>query len=213
MHRQNKLLVAAAKAQQETNDAHLKKRYATYKTTPFLRQRNMKKVTDFSDIDHNCTTTPTSIAHILVEPRQQKQPILAAQKCIEDPANGGTYIRMVQAGEREIIDNVQEIDLSAYVETSYQVGNYVLRRYPATKVGQRNPNKYGSWWPGPYLVTAATQGPIVYGFRKTWYTITNLVTTREYFADITHLKPFYYDPDFITPLNIAARDSEESEAW
>jgi len=78
MHRQNKLLLAAAKSQQETNDAHLKKRYATYKTTPFLRQRNMKKVTDFSDIDHNCTTTPTSIAHILVEPRQQRQHILAA---------------------------------------------------------------------------------------------------------------------------------------
>ena len=60
------------------------------------------------------------------------------------------------------------------------------------------------------MVTAAQQVPIVYGYRKTWYTITNLVTTREYFADITHLKPFYYDPDFVTPLNIAVRDSEES---
>ena len=117
---------------------------------------------------------------------------------------------MVQAEEREVIDSVQEIDMSSYVETTYQVGDYVLRRYPATKAGQGNPNKYGSWWRGPYLVTAAQQVPIVYGHQRTWYTITNLVTTREYFADITHLKPFYYDPDFVTPLNIAVRDSEES---
>ena len=24
------------------------------------------------------------------------------------------------------------------------------------------------------------------------------------------MKPFYYDPDFVTPLNIATRDSDES---
>jgi len=52
--------------------------------------------------------------------------------------------------------------------------------------------------------------PIVYVFWKTWQPITNLVTTREYFADITHLKPFYYDHDFVTPLNLATRDSDES---
>jgi hypothetical protein len=77
--------------------------------------------------------------------------------------------------------------MSLYVETTYQVGDYILRRYPATKAGHGNLNKYGSWRRGPYLITATTQVPIVYGFRKTWYTITNLVTTREYFADITHL--------------------------
>ena len=41
MHRQSKLLLAAAKSQQEANDAHIKRRYANYKTTPRLRQRNM----------------------------------------------------------------------------------------------------------------------------------------------------------------------------
>ena len=68
MHRQSKLLLEAAKSQQATNDAHLKKRYANYKTTPFLRQRNIKNITDFSDVDHNCTT-PISIAHIIVKHR------------------------------------------------------------------------------------------------------------------------------------------------
>ena len=56
MHRQSKLLLASANSQQATNDAHLKQRYANYKTTPLLRQRNMKKANDFSDIDHDCVT-------------------------------------------------------------------------------------------------------------------------------------------------------------
>jgi len=74
MHRQSKLLLAAVKSQKEINDTHLKKRYATYKTTPFLRQRSKIKVTDFSNIDHNYTTTPTSIAHIMVEHRKRQNP-------------------------------------------------------------------------------------------------------------------------------------------
>ncbi len=117
MHRQSKLLLAAVKSQQATNDAQLKRRYANYKTTPLLRQRNTKKANDFSDIDHNCVTAPGSIAHILVEPRPLQPAVLAAKKWIKDPANGD-YIRMVEAGEREIIDSVQEIDLSPYVETT-----------------------------------------------------------------------------------------------
>jgi len=99
--------------------------YANYQTTPLLRQRNMKKANDFSDIDHDCVTAPSSIAHILVEPRPLQPAILAAQKWIKDPANGD-YIWMVEAGESEIIDSVQEIDLSPYVEMTYQVGDYVL---------------------------------------------------------------------------------------
>jgi len=102
------------------------------------------------------------------------------------------------ATEQEIIDIVQEIDSSSYMVTTYQVGNYVLRKYPMAKTGQGNPNKYGSWWRGPCLATAVTQVPIVYGNGKTWYTMRNLVTTKEYFADITYLKLFYYDPDFTT---------------
>ena len=52
----------------------------------------------------------------------------------------------------------------------------------------------GSWWKGPYLVKAVTQAPIIYGYGRVWYTIRSLVLTKEYFAGITHLTPFYYDP-------------------
>jgi len=71
----------------------------------------------------------------MVEQRPRQQPILAAQKWIKDPANGDNYIRMVEAGESEIIDSIQEIDMIPNVETTYQVGDCVLRRYPATKAG------------------------------------------------------------------------------
>ena len=40
----------------------------------------------------------------------------------------------------------------------------------------------------------------------------DLVTTKEYFADVMHLKPFYFDPNYVTPLNIATRDTDESVA-
>ena len=41
------------------------------------------------------------------------------------------------------------------------------------------------------------------------YTIRNLTTGKEYLADVTHLRPFFYDPKFTTPLNMAARDTKE----
>jgi hypothetical protein len=91
MHRQSKLLLAAARSQQATNDAHIKRRYANYKTTPLLRQRNIKKANDFSDIDHDCITAPSSIAHVFVEPRPLQQPILAAQNGLKTPEMETTF--------------------------------------------------------------------------------------------------------------------------
>ena len=58
-------------------------------------------------------------------------------------------------------------------------------------------------------MTAVTKVPMVYGFEKLLYTIQNFVTTKEYIADITHLKPFYFDPNYVTPLKIATRDTDE----
>jgi hypothetical protein len=35
------------------------------------------------------------------------------------------------------------------------------------------------------------------------------VTDKEYLVDVMHLRPFYFDPDFVTPLNIAVKDTDE----
>ena len=43
--------------------------------------------------------------------------------------------------------------------------------------------------------------PEVYGPQKLWYTIRNLTNGKEHSADVTHLRPFYYE--------VAARDTNE----
>ena len=63
---------------------------------------------------------------------------------------------------------------------------------------------------GPYVVTHVTTMPMVYGSHdKVSYTIRNLTTGKEYLVDVTHLRPFFYDPKFTTSLNVAARDTKE----
>jgi hypothetical protein len=51
--------------------------------------------------------------------------------------------------------------------------------------------------------------PEVYGLQKLWHTIRNLTNGKEYSANVTHLRPFYYDPKFLTPIHVAARDTNE----
>ena len=79
----------------------------------------------------------------------------------------------------EIIDTIDEIDTNQYVLTTYQVNDYVLRRYPPTKIGSGNPHKYGSCWRGPYQVTQVnnrTGGNLV---GKQYYTIRNVIMDKE----------------------------------
>ena len=45
---------------------------------------------------------------------------------------------------------------------------------------------------------------------KPRYSIRNLVTNKEYVVDVTHIRPFYYDPAYVTPLNIAVKDTDET---
>ena len=95
----------------------------------------------------------------------------------------------------EIID---EIDTNPYVLTTYQVNNHVLRRYPPTNIGTINPHKYGSWWCGPYQVTQVNNRTVGNLVDKTYYTIQNLITDKEYVVDVTHIRPFYFDPNYVT---------------
>jgi hypothetical protein len=85
--------------------------------------------------------------------------------------------------------------------TKHAIGDYVLRKHPTSKAGHGPPNKYGTFWRGPYLVLATDN--------ISAYTIQNLVTGTTSEAHLMHLKPFYYDPDYVTPINIAAKDNNE----
>ena len=39
------------------------------------------------------------------------------------------------------------------------------------------------------------------------YTIHNLVTGKEYMVNVTHIRSFNFDSDYITPPNIATKDN------
>ena len=76
---------------------------------------------------------------------------------------GGARIYKTIQSDVETIDTIDEINIKPYrtwyVLTTYQVNDYVLRRYPPTKIGGGTPHKYGSWWRGLTDVTTPRQGP------------------------------------------------------
>ena len=84
--------------------------------------------------------------------------------------------------------------------TTYNVNDDVLRQYQTSKMGG-NTHKYGSWWRGPYLIVSVIPKPVSDPFTKPRYTIRNLVTGKDYMVDVTHIRPFYFDPNYVTPLN------------
>ena len=52
---------------------------------------------------------------------------------------------------------VAKIYIDPYLLSTYQMNNYVFRRYPRSKQIRGNPHKYGSWWRGPYQVMSVIQ--------------------------------------------------------
>jgi len=60
------------------------------------------------------------------------------------------------------VDTIVEIDVDPYMLTRYVVNDYVLRRYPPTKAGDGHPEKYGTYWRGPYVMKNVTPMPLVY---------------------------------------------------
>jgi len=130
------------------------------------------------------------------------------------PLNHGAdalqYIPLLTSANDAPMDTIAEIDDDPYMLTRYAVNAYVLRRYPSTKAGDGKLEKYGTCLRGSYVVTHVTPKPMVYGPQdKVSYTIRNLPTDKDSLADVTHLRPFFYDPKFTTPLNVAARDTKE----
>jgi hypothetical protein len=130
MERQRKIIDAAIQSQISINEDRIRKRYATYPKTPKLREQRL------TDEDSNGgATKPTSISHILVNERPAKPPIIASTKWIQVPKGKSyEYVRLLQP-DVETIDTIEEIDTNPFILTTYQVNDYVLRRYPPSKIG------------------------------------------------------------------------------
>jgi hypothetical protein len=95
---------------------------------------------------------------------------------------------------------------SEFPITKFNIGDYVLRKHPPSYTRAGNPHKYGSYWRGPFLITHRQINPLS---GRYIYTLLNLVSKSEHNADISQLKPFYYDGTFVNPLNIAVKDTDE----
>ena len=87
------------------------------------------------------------------------------------------YIKQIQS-DVEVVDTIDEIDVNPYVLMTYQVNDYVLRRYTPSKIGEENAHKYGSWWRGPYQVTHVLQLCDTDLVDKPRYSIRNSVTKK-----------------------------------
>jgi hypothetical protein len=144
MDRQSRLIVAAQKSQQKVNADNLEKRYSTYPRTP--KGRRIRE-----------TTIRPPRVHSFGTKRASGTP---AQKWVMDP-NDQPFIGPLNQGEEEpqrfyipllptkspvtVVDTIDQIDLHPYELTKYEVNDYVLRRFPSTKIGDGNPDKYGSY--------------------------------------------------------------------
>jgi hypothetical protein len=97
--------------------------------------------------------------------------------------------------------STDDILLTTLTKHKHEVGDYVLRMNPTSKLGENPPNKLGSFWQGPYQ--------IVNVMNDNTYQIQNLVTGRKTYSNIKTLKSFHYNPDHIKPINIAVKDTDE----
>ena len=101
-----------------------------------------------------------------------------AQKWIVDPndrqfigsikprgrGTSASYIPLLCSGSLgKIVDTIDQIDLNPYILTKYEVNDYVLKRFPSTKIWDGNPDKYGSYCRKPYIVTKVLSMQEVYG--------------------------------------------------
>ena len=152
--------------------------------------------------NHSGTTQPMPTSFILTESRLPRPPIFAATKWIQVKnlfSGELDYIQQIHS-DVETINTIDEIDISPFVLTTYQVNDYVLRRYPSTKIGGGDPHKYCSLWRGPYQVTQVIQQHGKSLVDKPRYTIRNLVTDKEYVV-VRSMSPSS-DPSTMTQLTL-----------
>jgi hypothetical protein len=195
MSNQQKIIAAAIASQTKLNEQNLTKRYASYKTKPNPENRPIRRSPLIVNVISTTDTTPAIIP---------VKVYMWTWDGIETPSHiGRTYIKS-PLPDTDTAIQVEEIDMAPFILTTYHVGDYVLRKHAPTKAGNGPPEKYAAWWRGPYIVTR-----IFHDSHKAIYTIRDLVTDKEYEADVCQLKPFFYDPHYVYPLNIALKGSGE----
>jgi hypothetical protein len=87
--------------------------------------------------------------------------------------------------------------------TGYDINDYVIYEYPQSLLtGDSRPDKLAMHYRGPYRITEIDGSRIK---------IQNLVNTQTTEAHISQLRPFLYDPNYISPVEVARNAGEEFE--
>jgi hypothetical protein len=206
MSNQHKLIAAAIASQTKLNDEHLSKRYVGYKRRPPPRPCSTRRGDDPN----------IHIAHVatLVVANTTKNNTMDTVRPLQvynwnwdgietEPNQPRGYTKSLSQTQ-DIVPHVTELDMTNFILTTYHVGDFVLRKHAPSKIGSGPPDKYGAWWRGPFVITH-----VFHDTHKAIYTIRDLVTYKQYEADVCQLKPFYYDPNYVYPLNVAIKGSGE----
>jgi hypothetical protein len=139
------------------------------------------------------------INNIIIKPLPD--PSNRSYQWTQDPTSSeGKWIRTSTTNKEEM-EVLNLIAKDRQNITRHQIDDYVLLKYPSTLHGRGPPNKYASFWRGPYLVKHTDDHNL--------YKLQNLVTGSTSEHHVTQIKPFYYDPKYVQPLNIAAKDHNE----
>jgi hypothetical protein len=187
--RRSRLLAVALRQQERVNRENIRKRYERYPTKPIYPDKMRRQPVPIPLTQLSVThTAPTSTSHWYFN------------------ESDNLWVHSDEPKEHRHTQ-IQELDLTPFLDfTDFSINDYVLRRHPQ-EVGTSGPiNKYSSWWRGPYLVIDKKW----HTKKGKWvYTIRNLVNLKCYEVDVTHIKPFYFDPTYTTPLHVAVRDTDE----
>ena len=133
IERQGRLIDADIQSQNDANDANLSRRYSYYPRRPKLRQQILSGDED-SVVE---TTEPIPVSHIIINPAPSRAPVISAVKWIlhKHPiSDHEEYIKLVEP-HKNVVDTIEEIDTNPYLLTTYNVNDYVLQRYPTSKIG------------------------------------------------------------------------------
>jgi hypothetical protein len=91
-------------------------------------------------------------------------------------------------------------ELGDQVLTEYDVNSYVLMNYPDTIAGKKPPHKLLTYLKGPLRVVS---------YKGARYQLEDLTSRKIVETHVSNLRPFYYDPEEVDPLQIALKDKEQ----
>ena len=222
MNRQSLLIDAAIRSQNLINSENIEKRYKKYtckdmpridkKVAEILRAPKGKKASKIVKLNNligemNAYNKDNKIINVNAIRAWRKddasEPTHWVPTTLDTAQEAVASVDDKPQGNADEQVGTHDFNLAQFMlrTTRFQVDDYVLRRYPPSKVASGPPSKYLAYWKGPYRVIGVLSSNV--------YEIQNLVSMVVSKAHVKQLKNFYYDPKRTIPINVAVKDTDE----